>query len=166
MKSFTITLPNKKADARGVYKQYLLNQLNNSYPELTIDGIDGPETETSYQYIGPGERVGFGCNPRYHVSKCMCPFNNNCCNYNLATDFERALKKLHDYAEMRNLPRGYDYKIGGLPVREYDSYVQVGNTIIPKRNNIYCLENLSPYQRKFVLNFIMVVNKTTTVINL
>lgn len=166
MKSFTITLPNKKSDPKGTYKQFLLNRLNNTYPELSIDGIDGPESGTSYQYIGPNDRVGFGCSPRYHVSKCICPFRNSCENYSLTNKFEAAMKKLNDYYEAQKLPRGYDYVIGGLPMREYNSYVQIGNTIIPKRKNTYCLSELSPRQINIVVNAITIINQKTVEINL
>lgn len=179
MKTFTIEFPSKKVDAAGVYKNYLLNRLNDSYPELSIDGIDGPETYNSYQYIGPKENVGFGLSPTYHVSRynpcnsCAgcpfaCPFKfNTPKSYNLATDFQRAMKKLDDYAKYVRACRevdDIDYTYFGIPVKEHQSYIQVGNTIIPKRKNGgYYLGNLTKEQKTTITNIIVNINNITNV---
>lgn len=173
MKTFTIEFPNKKIDATGNYKNYLLNRLNSAYPEITIDGIDGEESETSYQYIGPGERVGFGLSPIYNVSRYSsapryAPFKwSQPANYNIATDFQRAMKKLHDYAEhlrmINGLEDSYDFKYFGIPVKEYQHFVQVGNTIIPKRRGCYCFDGLTKKQTTNVLNVIININKVTNI---
>lgn len=176
MKTFTIEFPNQKIDATGIYKNYLLNRLNDAYPDLTIDGIDSEKTTNSYQYIGPRARVGFGTSPLFNVSRynpcdtCpfTCPFKfNELKNYNIATDFQRAMKKLNDYAEYvrmcKGLENSYDYKYFGIPVKEYQNYIQVGNTIIPKRNGMYCFDNLTKTQKTTVTNVIVNINKITNI---
>ena len=174
MKTFTIEFPNKKIDATGVYKNYLLNRLNDAYPELTLDGIDGEKTNNSYQYIGPKARVGFGTSPLFNVSRytgnystLKYPYYSEPKSYNLATDFQKAMKKLNDYAEyMRmcnNLPDDYDFKYFGIPVKEHQNFIQIGNTIVPKRKGNYYFDDLSSKQRTIVINVIVNINKVTNI---
>lgn len=172
MKSFTISLPNKKADVNGVYKNYLLKRLLMSYPELTIDGIDSEETPNSYQYIGPSARILFGAN---YYSKCdiakyqrcrYCPFFNaqeEPKDYNIATDFERAMKKLDDYYKQKyGYKKLYDFKLAdGTPVKEYQNFIQIGYKLIPKNNYRYYLNNMSDNEKITINNFIIMVNNTT-----
>ena len=166
METFTITLPNKKADSKGIYKNYLLKRLLMSYPELTIDGIDSKETDNSYQYIGPNNSVLFGAN---YYSKCdvakyrechYCPFFNNPKNYNIATDFELAMKKLDDYYKQKyGYKKLYDFKLAdGTPIKEYQNFIQIGHNIIPKNNIYYTLNNMREKDRKTINNFIITIN--------
>lgn len=168
MKTFTITLPNKKADSEGVYKNYLLKRLLLSYPELTIDGIDSEETENSYQYLGPNSRIMFGAN---YYSKCdvakyqtckYCPFYNEPKNYDIATSFELAMKKLDEYSKQKyGYKKLYDFVLeDGTPVKEYQNFIQVGRTIIPKNNIRYTLNNLREKERIVINNFIVMINNT------
>lgn len=176
MKTFTIEFPNKKIDATGVYKNYLLNRLNDSYPELSIDGIDGIESENSYQYIGPRDKVGFGLSPTYNVSRYnpylhgayTYPFKfEEAKSYNIATNLQRAMKKLHDYAEYvratNYIRDDIDYMYFGIPVKEHQSYIQIGNIIIPKRKGSYYLGNLSKEQKTTITNIIININNVTNV---
>jgi len=168
MKTFTITLPNKKADSKGVYKNYLLKRLLLSYPELTIDGIDSEETENSYQYLGPNSRIMFGAN---YYSKCdvakyqtckYCPFYKEPKNYDIATNFELAMKKLDEYSKQKyGYKKLYDFVLeDGTPVKEYQNFIQVGHTIIPKNNIRYTLNNLREKERIAINNFIIMINNT------
>lgn len=168
MKTFTITLPNKKTDSEGVYKNYLLKRLLLSYPELTIDGIDSEETENSYQYLGPNSRIMFGAN---YYSKCdiakykackYCPFYNEPKNYDIATNFELAMKKLDEYSKQKyGYKKLYDFVLeDGTPVKEYQNFIQVGRTIIPKNNIRYTLNNLREKERIVINNFIVMINNT------
>lgn len=168
MKTFTITLPNKKADSEGVYKNYLLKRLLLSYPELTIDGIDSEETENSYQYLGPNSRIMFGAN---YYSKCdvakyqtckYCPFYKEPKNYDIATNFELAMKKLDEYSKQKyGYKKLYDFVLeDGTPVKEYQNFIQVGHTIIPKNNIRYTLNNLREKERIAINNFIIMINNT------
>lgn len=168
MKTFTITLPNKKADSEGVYKNYLLKRLLLSYPELTIDGIDSEETENSYQYLGPNSRIMFGAN---YYSKCdvakyqtckYCPFYNEPKNYDITTNFELAMKKLDEYSKQKyGYKKLYDFVLeDGTPVKEYQNFIQVGRTIIPKNNIRYTLNNLREKERIVINNFIVMINNT------
>lgn len=168
MKSFTISLPNQKADSEGIYKNYLLKRLFLSYPELTIDGIDTEETPSSYQYIGPNDRIMFGAN---YYSKCdiskyrtckYCPFADDIKNYDIATNFERAMKKLDEYYKTKKGYRQlYDFRLSdGTPVKEYQNYIQIGYKLIPKNNIRYTLNNLSDRDKKIINNFIFIINNT------
>ena len=168
MKTFTITLPNKKADSEGVYKNYLLKRLLLSYPELTIDGIDSEETENSYQYLGPNSRIMFGANyySKYDVAKYQtckyCPFYNEPKNYDIATNFELAMKKLDEYSKQKyGYKKLYDFVLeDGTPVKEYQNFIQIGRTIIPKNNIRYTLNNLREKERIVINNFIIMINNT------
>lgn len=168
MKSFTISMPNMKADSKGVYKNYLLKRLLLSYPELTIDGIDSSESDYNYQYIGPNDRIIFGPSPysRCDISKYCnlryCPFFNITENYNIATDFEKAMKKLDDYyKEKYGYKKLYDFKLpDGTPVKEYQNFIQIGYNIIPKDNMYYYLNNLSEKNKTIINNFIVIINNT------
>lgn len=166
MKTFTITLPNKKADSEGVYKNYLLKRLLLSYPELTIDGIDSEETENSYQYLGPNSRIMFGAN---YYSKCdvakyqtckYCPFYEEPKDYNIATSFERAMKKLDEYYKQKyGYKKLYDFKLSdGTPVKEYQNFIQIGYNIIPKNNISYTLNNMKRKDLVIINKFIIAIN--------
>ena len=167
MKTYmTFTMPNKKCDKNGEYKNYLLKRLALAYPELTIDGIDTEESPFSYQYIGPNDKVVFGANyySRADVSKyreCRyCPFYKEE-NYNLATQFELAMKKLDDYVKRhRDYKPLYDFKLAdGTPVREYSNFIQVGYKLIPKNNYCNFYNSLSEKDKKYINNIIIVINK-------
>lgn len=164
MKSFTISMPNKKADSTGSYKNYLLKRLIVSYPELTIDGIDSEESAFSYQYIGPNDRVYFGpsiCS-NCDVSKGLfyCPFYKGVENYDMATNFERALKKLNDYCKNKyGYKKLYDFKLpDGTPVKEYQNFIQIGYNLIPKDNMYYYLNHLNKKQENTINIFINIIN--------
>lgn len=164
---FTITTPNKKADSKGVYKNYLLKRLLMSYPELVIDGIDTEETPYSYQYIGPNNKIRFGADyySRADVAKynkcAYCPYAEN---YNLATQFELAMKKLDDYAKtQRNYSPLYDFKLeDGTPVREYKNFIQVGYKLIPKYDGGY-FARITPEEKTIVNNIIVMINNNTEI---
>lgn len=170
MKSFTIELPNKKQDNNGFYKNYLIKRLLSSYPELTIDGIDTEETPYSYQYIGPSGRIGFGsdyytrCDVAKHKNCKYCPFNKPE-NYNIATQFELAMKKLDDYAKLkRGYKPLYDFLLpDGTPVREYSNFIQVGYNMIPKKGYHNYFNGLSNEEKINITNIIIVINNTIEV---
>ena len=165
MNTFTINMPNFKADKKGVYKNYLLKRLLLTYPELTIDGIDTEETPYSYQFIGPNDRIMFGpyAYSKSDVSKYKTLrylFNAEPENYNIATDFERAMKKLDDYYKChKNNKCYYDFKLAdGTPVREYQNFIQIGYNLIPKKNYQNYFNNLSKENKTLILNVITIIN--------
>lgn len=168
MKTFTITLPNEKADSTGIYKNYLLKRLLTSYPELVIDGIDTEESPYSYQYLGPNNRIVFGSQYYSNADVCKykeckyCPFSEEEENYNIATDFELAMKKLDRYyKEKYGYKKLYDFKLAdGTPVKEYQNFIQIGYKLIPKNNIRYTLNNLSDRDKKNIYNFIVIINNT------
>lgn len=170
MKAFTITLPNKKANPNGEYKNYLLGRLLSSYPELAIDGIDTEETPFSYQYIGPNDRIRFGAD--YYSScdvakykKCRyCPFESGE-NYNMATQFELSMKRLDDYVKAkRNYEPFYDFRLDdGTPVKEYNNFIQVGYRLIPKNNLRGFYHNLPKKEQTVINNIIVMINNNTEI---
>ena len=166
MNTFTISMPKIKADNRGVYKNYLLKRLLLSYPELVIDGIDTEETPYSYQFVGPNDRIMFGpyAYSKADVSKYKALrylFNSKIEDYNIATDFERAMKKLDDYYKDRytNNKCYYDFKLDdGTPVREYQNFIQIGYNLIPKNGYRKYFDNLSSKNKTFIMNVITIIN--------
>lgn len=164
MKSYIFELPEKKHDNKGFLKNFVINHIANKYPFLTMDGIDGPKTESSLQYAGPGDFITLGMHPHYHVSsmkKCYdCPFKQSE-KINLLSDFDIAMKKLDDFANNTGqyLDKGYDYKWFGTPVRIYQNFVQIGMTIIPKKGDYFILpDNLSEKEITTINNVILNIN--------
>lgn len=178
MKSYIFELPEKKYDNKGFLKNLVINHIAEKYPFLTMDGIDGPKTETSLQYAGPGDFISLGVHPKYHISSvkkndwyngcsnCFnykCPFNalNRPEKINLLSDFDIAMKKLDEYANSTGqyLDKGYDYKWFGTPVRIYQNFIQIGMTIIPKKGDYFILpEDLSQKEITIINNVIYNIN--------
>jgi hypothetical protein len=182
MKTFYFELPSKADDNKGFLKNFLINRIAKKYPFLTIDGIDGPKTESSVQYAGPGDYIAFNNEDSvYHVSavypdswfkvseEVPCfklPFETRFVEkYNLLDEFDIAMKKLDAYAKSINCPldKGYDYKWFGMPVRVYQNFIQIGMMYIPKKNNIAILpSNMTEKQKTTITNVIININ---TIIN-
>lgn len=172
-KTFTITTPNAKCDPTGEYKNYLLKRLLTSYPELVIDGIDTKETPFSYQYIGPNNKIRFGADlfSKCDVAKYMdckyCPYatpyypTEKVENYNLATQFALAMKRLDDYAKAkRNYKPLYDFRLAdGTPVKEYGNFIQVGYKLIPKYDLSY-FNTINDEEKTIINNIIIMINNT------
>lgn len=171
-KTFTITTPNAKCDPKGEYKNYLLKRLLLSYPELAIDGIDTEENPVSYQYIGPNNKIQFGASlfSNCDVSKYMdckyCPyatplFKGKEENYNLATQFALAMKRLDEYAKAkRDYKPLYDFRLAdGTPVKEYGNFIQVGYKLIPKYDRSY-FNHINEEEKIIINNIIVMINNT------
>jgi hypothetical protein len=139
MKQFTITLPKKNIDPKGTLKSRILHEVATKFPFLKWHGIDTPEDEmSSISFAGPGDKLIFGLNPdaEFAALNCPCkncPLLNGIRNYNLPQDLDLALYRLHKYAaEVKNNDdKGYDFLIGNTPVRIYQKFIQIGNTVIP-----------------------------------
>lgn len=166
MKTFTIELPNVKADRKGIYKNYLLNRLAQSYPELIISGMDNQELITSLKYVGPNDKIVIGNNPFSRADVSGCPFYSTCRfakkDYNIATDFERAMKALDEYyKEKLGYKKLYDFKLAdGTPVKEYQNFIQIGYNVIPKNDIYSTISRMNKKSRMQIINFIMIVNNT------
>ena len=163
MKSFTIGMPSAAIDSKGIYKNFLLKRLLQSYPELVIDGIDTEETPYSYQYIGPNDKIMFG---PYRYSRCdVSKFKGLRYwfapkNYDMATEFELAMKKLDDYYKemMEGEKRYYDFKLpDGTPVKEYQNFIQIGYNMIPKKGYRNYFSNLSNKSKTVINNAITII---------
>lgn len=180
MKTYLFELPEKKYDNKGFLKDLVINHIAEKYPFLTMDGIDGPKTHSSLQYAGPGDFIALGASPKYdfctirkndwyntNISECCynCPFSPLNCKkpekYNLLSQFDIAMKKIDEYAQRtgKTFDKGYDYKWFGLPVRIYQNFVQIGMTIIPKKNDLFILpDNLTEKEIININNVIYTIN--------
>ena len=169
MEKFTISMPNKKADPNGIYKDYLLKRLLMSYPELAIAGIDADrDYSSSYRFVGPNDRILFGpcAFSKADVTRCCkdgylyCPFLRDVENYDIATNFELTMKKLDDYYKERyGYKKLYDFKLpDGTPVKEYQNFIQIGYKLIPKNNIRNTLNSLTDREKIVINTFIITIN--------
>ncbi len=174
MKSFYFKLPSKKQDNNGTLKEYIINKIADKYPWLSMDGIDGPKSYSSLQYAGPEDYIAFDASPKYDVCAVRpysweqykpscpcykCPFDifDTTNKYDLASEFDIAMKKLDEYAYNKGYyDKGYDYKWFGLPVKAYQNFIQVGNTFIPKKNNTYIIPSDLSIEQKTTINNVII----------
>lgn len=145
MKQFTIGLPNAHVDNNGSFKNAILNKIADTFPFFKWDMNN--DKEFDLQYAGPSDRLIFDFNyekPKFYAfnRRFWNPFNafktkKSVEHYNY-TDLNRAMYKLHKYAEEYNdylNDPGYDYiNEYGEPVRIYKHFIQIGDTIIPFKN--------------------------------
>lgn len=77
--------------------------------------------------------------------------------------FENAMLNLHEYAEyLRSMKsKDYDYTIAGIPVKWYDTFVQVGSYIIPLDGYSNYYEKIkSPKIKKNIISMMTIINST------
>lgn len=181
MKTYLFELPEKKYDNKGFLKNLVINHIANKYPFLSMEGIDGPKTYNSLQYAGPEDFIAVGINDTYDISTIRkndwyngcynepcykCPFSSmkQPEKYDLLSQFDIAMQKIDEYAKKKgySLDKGYDYKWFGMPVRIYQNFVQIGMTIIPKKNNHFILPtNLTKTE---VTNITTVINNINIIV--
>ena len=82
-------------------------------------------------------------------------------NYNLATQFALAMKRLDDYAKAkRNYKPLYDFRLAdGTPVKEYGNFIQVGYKLIPKYDLSY-FNTINDEEKTIINNIIIMINNT------
>lgn len=165
MKSFIVTMPSYDIDPKQELKNFLINRVADTCKWLN--------PEKTLSDVGYGERVAFdyspylsirkgnGYTPLYSLPESIYPKKKN---YNLYTDFDAAMAKLAYYAEEANKPleRGYDFKWFGQPVRITQPFIQIGNTIIPRKDSARYLAALSPIEQTNITNIIIKIN---TIVN-
>lgn len=160
MKTYTFTLPKKENSAK-IYKDALMERIITAYPWLTIDSsFDYPKSNFGIEYAGAGDTITLGLSKKHNVSwlpkTCSnCPLASKCYkidNYNLETEFFKALDALDAYAK-KNYPfdLDYDFKdIYGTPIKIFHNFVQIGYDIIPIAPG--SLNYLKPETKKTIIN--------------
>lgn len=157
MKNFIITLPNKDKDPKGSLKNFLAEQIITKYPYLSVAGIDKPNNNPGIQFAGPGDAFTFGASRTHDVSWIAKPFVRavpKAKTYDLYDNFFEAMQAIDSYASRNEDKDILDGYIFNKPYRIYDSFIQIGNEIIPKYNRNYY--NSLPSAQKNVLNLVIV----------
>lgn len=156
MENFIITLPNKNIDPKGALKNYLAEKIITKYPYLSVSGIDKPNNNPGIQFAGPGDAFTFGSSKSHDVSWIAKPFTYlvpKAKKYDLYDNFYEAMAAIDNYAKRNENKDILDGYIFGKPYRIYDSFIQIGNEIIPKYNRSY-FESLST-PKKNVINLVI-----------
>lgn len=143
--NFIITLPNKTEDPKGILKNFLAKRIMNKYSHLTVAGIDNPINAYGIQYAGPKDAFTFGASDKHDVSWIAEAFADRVPtykNFNLYSEFFSAMDALDKYAKSEKAKKdNFDGMLFDKPYKVYDSFVQIGNKIIPKYNESYFNNN-------------------------
>lgn len=181
MTSFTITNPHKNIDNNGTLKSRILKEIANKLPFAKWHGIHTEEDpKYSIAFAGPEDELHFNFNEPIHFSAlnkrfftpktkctcCDCPFANSKLNLNYYdgfTDFDLAMRRIQKYIkhmiELEEDP-GYDFLWGDTPVRIYQNFIQIGNSIVPMNDPYATLNRLSNRSKENIINIIINVSKT------
>lgn len=187
MKSFTIQLPNKNLDNNGTVKNRIMKAIQEKLPFAKWHGIHTPEDEQlSVSYAGPGDYLGITkledvvyfhalnkkfFDPFKKCSCCKCPFAKgpiNLNNYDGLTEFDIALRKINAYAkwlEEQEADPGYDFLYFNTPVRIYQNFIQIGNTILPLNDINNSLNRFKKEKQENFINIIINISKTEIINN-
>ena len=185
MKSFTISLPNKNLDNNGTVKNRLLKAIQEKLPFAKWHGLHCEENEDhSISYAGPHDRLGLSFdnqvyfyalnkrffNPCKRCTGVLCPFAKerfNLNDYDGLTEFDLALRKINQYAEWlkKQEDPGYDFLYFGTPVRIYQNFIQIGNTILRLNDVNSTLNLMSEKKKENMINIIINISKTEIINN-
>lgn len=172
MKTFTFTLP-KNNDTAKIYKNKLMDRIVTAYPWLTVESeTDYPYSNYDIKYAGAGDTITLGISKTHNVSWLphelytdmtseelalklfgIDPYNN--INFNLETEFSKAMNALNLYA-LKNCPYEKDYDFineFGTPVKIFDNFIQIGYDIIPIEAG--SMNHLKPKTKKVILDIII-----------
>ena len=185
MKSFTIQLPTYKLDNNGTVKNRIMQAIQEKLPFAKWHGIHTEESPLSVCYAGPEDYLGITKlkdNVYFHAlnkkffdpcRKCtaLCPFAKkpfSLNNYDGLTEFDLALRKIEKYAkwlaEQEEDP-GYDFLYGNTPVRIYQNFIQIGNSIFPLNNINSTLNRFKKEKKDNFINIIINISKTEIINN-
>ena len=185
MKSFTINLPKYNLDNKGTVKNRIMKAIQEKLPFAKWHGIHTEENpDLSVAYAGPEDYLGitdFENNVYFHAlnkkffnpcreCSALCPFaktHNGIRNYNGLTEFDIALRKIEAYAkwlEEQEDP-GYDFLIGNTPVRIYQNFIQIGNSIFALKDITSALNRFSEKKKDNIINIIINISKTEIINN-
>lgn len=186
MKSFTIQLPHKNIDNNGTVKNRIMKAIQEKLPFAKWHGIHTPENEDlSIAYAGPEDYLGItnlkdtvyfhALNKKFFnpCKKCYayCPFAKECLDlnhYDGLTEFDLAMRKLNRYAEWlaeQEEDPGYDFIYMGQPVRIYQNFIQIGNTILPLNDITSSLNRFKKEKKDNIINIIINISKTEIINN-
>lgn len=186
MTSFTIQLPQYNLDKKGTVKNRIMKAIQEKLPFAKWHGIHTPENEAfSLAYAGPKDYLGITNlkdNVYFHALnkkffnpciKCsaLCPFAKNTLdlnNYDGLTEFDLALRKINAYAkwlEEQEKDPGYDFIYMGQPVRIYQNFIQIGNTILPLNDITSSLNRFKKEKKDNFINIIINISKTEIINN-
>ena len=185
MKSFTINLPKYNLDNKGTVKNRIMKAIQEKLPFAKWHGIHTEENpELSVAYAGPEDYLGitnFENNVYFHAlnkkffnpcreCSALCPFaktHNGIRNYDGLTEFDIALRKIEAYAkwlEEQEDP-GYDFLYGNTPVRIYQNFIQIGNSIFPLNDINSTLNRFKKEKKDNFINIIINISKTEIINN-
>lgn len=185
MKSFTINLPKYNLDNKGTVKNRIMKAIQEKLPFAKWHGIHTEENpELSVAYAGPEDYLGitnFENNVYFHAlnkkffnpcreCSALCPFaktHNGIRNYDGLTEFDIALRKIEAYAkwlEEQEDP-GYDFLYGNTPVRIYQNFIQIGNSIFALKDITSTLTRFSEKKKDNIINIIINISKTEIINN-
>ena len=185
MKSFTINLPKYNLDNNGTVKNRIMKAIQEKLPFAKWHGIHTEEhPDLSVAYAGPEDYLGitnFEDNVYFHTlnkkffdpkRKCTasCPFVKHYLdlnNYDGLTELDLALRKIDAFAKWLKEQEdpGYDFLYGNTPVRIYQNFIQIGNTILPLNNITSSLNRFKKEKQDNYINIIINVSKTEIINN-
>ena len=185
MKSFTINLPKYNLDNKGTVKNRIMKAIQEKLPFAKWHGIHTEENpDLSVAYAGPEDYLGitdFENNVYFHAlnkkffnpcreCSALCPFaktHNGIRNYDGLTEFDIALRKIEAYAkwlEEQEDP-GYDFLYENTPVRIYQNFIQIGNSIFALKDITSTLNRFSEKKKDNIINIIINISKTEIINN-
>lgn len=166
MKTYTFKLP-KKHDAAKAYKDALIERTITAYPWLTIDSkFDYPKSNYGIEYAKENDYITLGVSKKHNISwlpaACAtCPFkcfDNDTVNFDLETEFFKAINALDLYAKANCPFKDYDFEDEfGTPIRIFDNFIQIGYEVIPIVPG--SLNYLKPNTKKLVINITINLKK-------
>ena len=186
MTSFTIRLPQYNLDNNGTVKNRIMNAIQEKLPFAKWHGIHTPEDKDfSVAFAGPKDYLGItnlkdttyfhALNKKFFnpCKKCIakCPFANDMLQLNTydgLTEFDIALRKISAFAkwlEEQEKDPGYDFLIGNTPVRIYQNFIQIGNTILPLNDICTTLNRFKEEKKENYINIIINISKTEIINN-
>ena len=187
MKSFTIRLPHNNIDNNGTVKNRIMKAIQEKLPFAKWHGIHTEEDENySVAFAGPKDYLGITnfkdttlfhalnkkfFNPKKKCSYVTCPFANGTFelrNYDALTEFDLAMRKINAYADWlaeQEKDPGYDFIYMGQPVRIYQNFIQIGNTILPLNDITASLNRFREEKKENFINIIINISKTEIINN-
>lgn len=185
MKSFTINLPKYNLDNKGTVKNRIMKAIQEKLPFAKWHGIHTEEDpDLSVAYADPEDYLGitdFENNVYFHAlnkkffdpcreCSALYPFaktHNGIRNYDGLTEFDIALRKIEAYAKWLKEQEdpGYDFLYGNTPVRIYQNFIQIGNSIFALKDITSTLNRFSEKKKDNIINIIINISKTEIINN-
>ena len=109
-------------------------------------------------------------NPCLNCPCVKCPFANDTLDlrYDGLSEFDLALRKINAFAEWlekQEKDPGYDFLYGNTPVRIYQNFIQIGNTILPLNDVYSSLNRFKKEKQENYINIIINISKTEIINN-